>query len=73
MRVAIAELGGVANILARADPEFRAKVYQSLGIRLDYNHEARQVTASATEECVHDRVRRGTCPLRTHVLIIDLE
>ena len=69
---AIAELGGIPKILASANPAAREKVYQSLGIRLEYDHEARRVTANAAEACVFNRVRRGTCPLATHVLIIDL-
>ena len=73
MREAIAQLGGVAGILATADAAARAKVYQSLGIRLDYDHANRRITASAIEACVLNRVRRGTCPLGTHVFQIDLK
>lgn len=57
---AIAELGGIPKILATADPAARKKVYQSLGIRLEYDHEARRVTANAAGACVFNRVRRGT-------------
>ena len=57
---AIAELGGMPKILATANPAAREKVYQSLGLRLEYDHEARRVTAIAAEACVFNRVRRGT-------------
>jgi site-specific DNA recombinase len=57
---AIAELGGMPKILATANPAAREKVYQSLGIRLEYDHEVRRVTAIAAEACVFNRVRRGT-------------
>jgi hypothetical protein len=60
LRTAIAELGGMPKILASANPAAREKVYQSLGIRLEYDHEARRVTANAAEACVFNRVRRGT-------------
>jgi hypothetical protein len=61
MREAIAHLGGVAKILASAEPAARARVYQSLGIRLEYDHTQHRITTSATEVCVINRVRRGTC------------
>ena len=60
LRAAIAELGGMPKILASANPAAREKVYQSLGIRLEYDHAARLVTANAAEACVFNRVRRGT-------------
>ncbi len=60
LRDAIADLGGMPKILASANPAAREKVYQSLGIRLEYDHEARRVTANAAEACVFNRVRRGT-------------
>jgi len=48
------------KILATVNPSAREKVYQSLGLRLEYDHEARRVTAIAAEACVFNRVRRGT-------------
>lgn len=60
LRTAIAELGGMPKILASANPAAREKVYQSLGIRLEYDHKARRITANAAEACVFNRVRRGT-------------
>ena len=60
LRTAIEELGGVANVLARADATTRHQVYESLGLRLEYDHAASRITASATDACVFNRVRRGT-------------
>jgi len=60
MSRAITELGGLATVLASADPTERAKVYASLGIRLDYDHQAKTVKAQADQGCVFSRVRRGT-------------
>ena len=54
----------------KTNPAAGEKVYQSPGIRLDYDHEARRVTANAAEACVFNRVRRETCPLGTHVFTI---
>ncbi len=72
MSHAIDELGGLATILASAAPDVRAKIYASLEIRLDYDHVSKQVKAHADQACVFNRVRRGTCPLGTHVFQIDL-
>ena len=60
MQVALEELGGVARLLSAADTSVRAKVYNSLGVRLDYDHIEKRVTASAEQACVFNRVRRGT-------------
>jgi hypothetical protein len=60
IRAALDELGGSGTLLPAAEPSVRAKVYASLGIRLDYDHAARRITASAADVCVHNRVRRGT-------------
>jgi site-specific DNA recombinase len=60
MRQALDQLGGIANILARADSSTREKIYNSLGVQMVYDHVARRVTVNATDACVHNRVRRGT-------------
>lgn len=60
LELAIKELGGLARILPSADPATRAKLYASLGIRLQYDHDAKQVRATAESACVPGRVRRGT-------------
>ena len=57
---ALGKLGGIAKVLAAADPVARENVYRSLGIRLQYDHLARRVSAIAAEACVLNRVRRGT-------------
>lgn len=57
---AIGELGGVAQLLAAADTTVRGEVYRSLGVRLDYDHQARRITVTAEKACVFNRVRRGT-------------
>ena len=72
MQEALDQLGGIAKILAGADSSTREGIYNSPGVRMEYDHVARRVTVNATQACVHDRVRRGTCPLGTHVLTIDL-
>ena len=48
-RPRIAELGGMPKILASANPAARGEVFQSSGIRLEYDHEARRITANAAE------------------------
>jgi len=60
IRAALEDLGGVAELLGNALPSTRAKVYVSLGVRLDYDHDNKRVTASADQACVFNRVRRGT-------------
>jgi site-specific DNA recombinase len=57
---AMEQLGGMAKILATADSSAREKIYNSLGVRLEYDHAARRITVNATDACVHNRVRRGT-------------
>jgi len=57
---AVEKLGGIAKVLAAAGPVARENVYRSLGIRLEYDHLARRVSAIAAEACVLNRVRRGT-------------
>jgi site-specific DNA recombinase len=60
MARALDELGGIAALLPTADAAERAKLYATLGLRLDYNHELRRVRATADKVCVPGRVRRGT-------------
>jgi len=50
----------------------RAKLSASLGVRLEYDHNLKRIRATAAQACVLGRVRRGTCPLGTHALIIDV-
>lgn len=57
---ALADLGGLANVLALAQPAEKTKLYDSLGLRLEYNHESLLVRATAEAVCVPGRVRRGT-------------
>jgi hypothetical protein len=47
-------------VLAGADPVTRHRVYESLGLRLEYDYAAGRITATATDACVFNRVRRGT-------------
>lgn len=72
IQATIDTLGGLPAILANADPADRTEVYRSLGLKLNDDHQRRIVVASATEGCVFNRVRRGTCPLGTHVFTIEL-
>ena len=60
LRTAIEDLGGIANVLSGADPTARQRVYESLGLRLEYDHAASRIIATATQACVFNRVRRGT-------------
>lgn len=60
LEAAVEELGGLSAILATADPVEKSRLYQSLDIKLSYNHEERLVTATAYAACVQQRVRRGT-------------
>lgn len=60
METAINELGGIAGILAEAEPMQKAKLYLSLDIRLHYDHEKKLVTTTAGSASVQLRVRRGT-------------
>lgn len=60
LRAAIEDLGGIANVLSGADPTARQRVYESLGLRLEYDHAASRVVATASQACVFNRVRRGT-------------
>lgn len=57
---AVRQLGGLAQVLATADPAARGEVYRSLGVRLDYDPRAQRVTVTAERACVLNRVRRGT-------------
>lgn len=72
MRKALDDLGGIAAILSQTQPMMRAKLYASLGVRLEYDHNLKRIRATAAQACVLGRVRRGTCPLGTHLLVIDL-
>lgn len=60
MRRALEDLGGIAEILPSADPAQRARLYASLGVRLEYDHVLKRVRATADTACVPGRVRRGT-------------
>jgi hypothetical protein len=60
LQAVIAQLGGVGRVLASADPKARHEVYESLGLRLEFDTNLRRVTAVATQACVFNRVRRGT-------------
>ncbi len=60
MATALDELGGIAAVLAKADPADKARLYGSLGIELEYDHSKLLVRATAAAACVPERVRRGT-------------
>jgi site-specific DNA recombinase len=60
MRKALEDLGGIATLLPSADPTLRSKLYASLGVRLEYDHQLKRVRATAETACVPGRVRRGT-------------
>lgn len=60
MEKALADLGGIAEILPKAQPAMRAKLYASLGVRLEYDHVLKRIRATAEAACVPGRVRRGT-------------
>lgn len=57
---ALADLGGIAEILPKTPAPMRAKLYASLGVRLEYDHVLKRVRATAESACVPGRVRRGT-------------
>jgi hypothetical protein len=57
---ALDRLGGVSALLRDAEPGQRQAVYESLGLRIDYNHFDRAATVRADLACVQTRVRRGT-------------
>lgn len=60
MEKALTDLGGIGKILPKASPEMKAKLYASLGVRLEYDHVLKRVRATAEAACVPGRVRRGT-------------
>jgi site-specific DNA recombinase len=60
METALADLWGMGKILPKASPEMKAKLYASLGIRLEYDDVLKRVRATAEAACVTGRVRRGT-------------
>lgn len=60
MEKVVADLGGIAEILPKAQPEAKARLYASLGVRLEYDHVLRHLRATAEQACVFSRVRRGT-------------
>ena len=72
MRKALDDLGGIAAILSQTQPMMRAKLYASLGVRLEYDHNLKRIRATAAQACVLGRVWRGTCPHETHTLSIQL-
>jgi site-specific DNA recombinase len=57
---ALTDLGGIGTILPKASPELKAKLYASLGVRLEYDHVLKRIRATAEAACVPGRVRRGT-------------
>ncbi|CAN5576722.1 recombinase family protein [soil metagenome] len=57
---ALEDLGGISTVLAKADPADKAKLYGSLGIKLEYDYSKLLVRATAAAACVPERVRRGT-------------
>jgi hypothetical protein len=60
MQKALDDLGGIAKILPSADSAQLRRLYTSLGVRLEYNHQLKRVQATAETACVLGRVRRGT-------------
>jgi len=72
MRKALDDLGGIAAILSKTQPMMQAKLYASLGVRLEYDHNLKRIRATAAQACVLGRVWRGTCPHETHTLSIQL-
>ena len=60
MEKALADLGGIAEILPKAPPAMKARLYASLGVRLEYDLVLKRVRATAEAACVPGRVRRGT-------------
>lgn len=56
----IKELGGLCAVLDAATPAERAEVYVSLGLRLEYDPQLHQVTATADLSRVAGCVRGGT-------------
>lgn len=60
MQKALDDLGGIAKILPSADSAQLRRLYASLGVRLEYNHQLKRVQATAETACVLGRVRRGT-------------
>ena len=43
MEKALADLGGIAEILPKAAPALKAKLYVSLGVRLEYDHVLKRI------------------------------
>jgi site-specific DNA recombinase len=70
MERALADLGGIAEILPKAAPAMKARLYASLGVRLEFDHVLKRVRATAEAACVPGRVRRGTCPPGSHTFDI---
>jgi hypothetical protein len=60
MEKALADLGGIAEILPKAPPAMKARLYASLGVRPEYDHVLKRIRATAEAACVPGRVRRGT-------------
>jgi site-specific DNA recombinase len=60
MEKALADLGGIAEILPKTQPAMKAKLYASLGVRLEYDQVLKRIRATAEAACVPGRVRRGT-------------
>jgi hypothetical protein len=62
MEKVIADLGRIAEILPKAPPEMKSRLYASLGVRLEYDRVLQRVRATAEAACVpeSESVRRGT-------------
>jgi len=49
MRKALDDLGGIAAILSQTQPMMWAKLYASLGVRLEYDHNLKRIRATAAK------------------------
>ena len=66
VRALVLELGDIASVLSKADPELKAKVYADLGIQLTYRPAENMVTVEAAPAVCQSACRRGD--LNPHVL-----
>lgn len=55
MQEALDDLGGITKILSNAGAAQPAKLYASLGARLEYDHVLKRVRATAEAASVHSR------------------
>ena len=62
IRALVSSLGGIASVLATADPKLKAEVYAELGISVTFDPVTRVVAAESRPEgaCRADRVGGGT-------------